>query len=173
MAYDIDLRTHIGVLFSPAAKIQMHESLLGETNLNKYCEITVFRDGPYRGVSQSLQRYFEDGTFARDEYKAFHKYHLQTAGNCEDKDMSAQQFLDFKNGQTLFSLKMPFTDDECEIAYRQLVDFARRHHLRAYDGQTGEFIDLSNPGRFPPMWKSPKPESSIRRWLNWRKKRSV
>lgn len=168
MAYDLGVRTQIGVLLSSSQHEELREQLSEETTLDCLCEIVEMGGGPYISELKELEEYFASGEFERSEYQEFcasHSLPYATGGQQEDK--SARMFIDSKWGQHIFLLTMPRSDEETREAYRMIVEFSRRHSLVVDDPQAGRDIDLENPGEFPPNYKAPECKGLFRPICDW------
>ena len=174
MSYDLFLQPPLGTLLPLAEGKQLLEDFRNETNLDGPCEMTDMTE-PDACPSdiEMMEECFRDGKLAREEYATFCSANnlVPTAGE-QTASTAARLFLDFKLGQTLFSLTLPREDEEVYEAYRLIVEFARRHKIVIHDPQVGANIDLDNLSKFPPMWEpKKKPQPKKRGWFPWQKEK--
>ena len=126
--------------------------------------------------ASDLAEAFKKGELSRDDFAAFcAANNLRLDGDKQELYSAAWRFLCARLGRDIVLLKMPPWDmtDEVRVAYRSIIEFARRHKLAVNCRYDGRDIDLENPGEFPPYWDpAPAPQcnsepTNKRRWFDW------
>ena len=152
MSYDLSLGTYPDQDFSLRDLDVLKQDLEKNSALPRLCEITPGRLTPSPIDILTLGEGLDFGDFSERDFTDF----CSQRGLPADREhqVAAAAFLRSRWGFTVFTFKLPRTDQDARAAYSEIVALASRYKLRLGDPQEGEDVDLLKPGSLPPGWNA-------------------
>jgi hypothetical protein len=105
--------------------------------------------------AQTLEDELTSGNFSLTDFESF----CESSGFAERSEKggfnpaAAQAFLEHKWGQEIFTVELPTAEGSACETYAALINFTREQRFRLWSPMPGiGDIDLSTPGRLPPLW---------------------